>query len=181
MWVLFKAGSYSLLDAKTVKLGVSFKGGPLSRPSLFQGNTVCSMLLLQGQAQITKGLVMKTSCFRGLFVCLNGLFPEKRKDDIPSLGILPHVWGWRLGQHPLWSQSWEQNNIHTSLGKVKSQNAGNWTWHLFWHQAAMQTMADWNSVCPWRNLGVLTTPSTQCSIFHLNVTLFAKMEKNSPS
>ena len=43
-----------------------------------------------------------------------------------------------------------RTNFPTSLGQVNHNTpaAKNWTRRLAWHQAAMWTQADWNSVCP---------------------------------
>ena len=60
------------------------------------------------------------------------------------LRILPHVQ--------------EQKNRSYFIGKVNPNitAARNQTRRLALHQAATQTQADWNSVCPWRNPGVWT-------------------------
>ena len=51
-------------------------------------------------------------------------------------------------------------NVPISLSQVNPNTtaAGHWTQHLTWHQAATQNQADWNSVCPRKNLGVHTAP-----------------------
>ena len=54
----------------------------------------------------------------------------------------------------------ERANIPTSLGQVNPNTAAAEirTRRLAHHQAATQTQADWNSVCPQRNLAVRTAP-----------------------
>ena len=51
-----------------------------------------------------------------------------------------------------------EQNATTSLGQVNPNTAadGNQTHRLAWHQAATWTLADWNTVCPQKNLSVRT-------------------------
>ena len=67
--------------------------------------------------------------------------PSRRKEVCIPFGILPHG---------------NKTNIPTSLGRVNTNTAaaGDRIRCLAQHQAATQTQADWNSVCPQRNTGV---------------------------
>ena len=77
--------------------------------------------------------------------CLHGHLPEGRK--------------W-VSHRGFCLTSGNRTLVPTSLGRVNPNTAaaGNRTRRLAQHQAATRTQADWNSVCPRRNLGVRTTP-----------------------
>ena len=91
------------------------------------------------------GIYIQLCCGPSL-VCLFVWMPSRRKEVGIPLGILPHVR--------------EQNKHSTSLGQVNPNTAAAEirTRRLARHQAAAQTQADWNSVCPRRNPGVRTAP-----------------------
>ena len=92
---------------------------------------------------VAKYIAILSFCF--VLFCLYGRLPEGRK--------------W-VSHKGFCLTSGNRTNVPTSLGRVNPNTAAAEirTRRLACHQAATQTQADWNSVCPRRNLGVHTAP-----------------------
>ena len=123
-----------------------------------------------------------------LFVCLNGwmdAFQEEGKwVSCYVLGILLTSGVGVNGNTPFQVKPGNRQDIPTSLGEVKSLHHSclELNLSLAQHQVATQTSADWNSVCPWRSLGVHITPSWTTGIMRTISTPFqALVQWNSIS
>ena len=62
----------------------------MGQDSVQHHNAIILGFLFQHKRSFNARIDSKGACF---FVCLNVVLPKGRKVVIPSLGILPHVWG----------------------------------------------------------------------------------------